>query len=42
MVNKYLPNNLKEALQTLSEHDCYIMAGGTDLMVVKQIGRAHV
>ncbi|MDD3069247.1 MAG: FAD binding domain-containing protein [Bacilli bacterium] len=35
MVNKYLPKNLKEALQTLSEHDCYIMAGGTDLMVVK-------
>jgi CO/xanthine dehydrogenase FAD-binding subunit len=35
MVNKYLPKDLKEALQILSEHDCYIMAGGTDLMVVK-------
>ena len=35
MVNEYLPKDLKEALQILSEHDCYIMAGGTDLMVVK-------
>ena len=35
MVNKYLPKDLKETLQILSEHDCYIMAGGTDLMVVK-------
>ena len=35
MVNKYIPKDLKEALQILSEHDCYIMAGGTDLMVVK-------
>ncbi len=35
MVNKYLPKDLNEALQILSKHDCYIMAGGTDLMVVK-------
>lgn len=35
MVDKYIPKDLKEALQILSEHECYIMAGGTDLMVVK-------
>ncbi len=35
MVSKYIPKDLKEALQILSEHECYIMAGGTDLMVVK-------
>lgn len=35
MVNHYLPNNKLEALKILNEHDCYIMAGGTDLMVQK-------
>ena len=35
MVKHYIPRNLKEALEILNQHDCYIMAGGTDLMVVK-------
>lgn len=35
IVNKYIPSTLKEALSILNEHDCYIMAGGTDLMVMK-------
>jgi len=35
MVNKFIPQSLKEALLILSQHDCYIMAGGTDLMVMK-------
>ena len=35
MVKHYIPQNLKEALKILDTHDCYIMAGGTDLMVVK-------
>ena len=35
MINHYVPNSLKEALKILSEHDCYILAGGTDLMVQK-------
>lgn len=35
MVNHYIPSNLQEALEILSNNDCYIMAGGTDLMVVK-------
>lgn len=35
MVNHYIPSDLNEGLKILSEHDCYIMAGGTDLMVVK-------
>ncbi len=35
MVNHHIPSNLKEALKILDTHDCYIMAGGTDLMVVK-------
>lgn len=34
-VNKYIPQSLKEALTILDQHDCYIMAGGTDLMVMK-------
>ena len=33
MINHYIPTSLNEALHVLSEHDCYIMAGGTDLMV---------
>ena len=35
MINHYVPTTLKEALKLLNEHDCYIMAGGTDLMVQK-------
>ena len=35
MINHYIPTTLKEALKILNEHDCYIMAGGTDLMVQK-------
>ena len=35
MVKHYIPRNLQEALEILNQHDCYIMAGGTDLMVVK-------
>ena len=35
MVNHYIPHSLKEALKVLDAHDCYIMAGGTDLMVAK-------
>ena len=35
MVKHYIPHSLEEALQVLDQHDCYIMAGGTDLMVVK-------
>ena len=36
MVNKYIPTSKQEALDILSEHDCYIFAGGSDLMVVKK------
>lgn len=35
MINHFIPNSLCEALDILSKHDCYIMAGGTDLMVQK-------
>ena len=35
MVNHHIPSTLQEALKILDKHDCYIMAGGTDLMVVK-------
>ena len=35
MVEHFIPSNLEEALNILSEHECYILAGGTDLMVVK-------
>lgn len=35
MINHYIPTTLKEALKILNEHDCYIMSGGTDLMVQK-------
>lgn len=31
----HIPQSLKEALDVLSKNDCYIMAGGTDLMVIK-------
>lgn len=36
MVNQYLPHNLNEALDILNKEDCYILAGGTDLMVQKR------
>ena len=36
MVNKYIPTSITEALDILSKHDCYILAGGSDLMVVKK------
>ena len=35
MVKHHIPQSLKEALKILDQHDCYIMAGGTDLMVMK-------
>lgn len=35
MVKHHIPHTLKDALKVLDTHDCYIMAGGTDLMVVK-------
>lgn len=36
MVNKYIPSSKEEALDILSKHDCYILAGGSDLMVAKK------
>ena len=36
MVNKYIPTSKLEALDILSKYDCYILAGGSDLMVVKK------
>ena len=36
MVNKYIPTSIAEALDILSKHECYILAGGSDLMVVKK------
>jgi len=36
MVNKYIPTSKQEALDILSKHDCSILAGGSDLMVVKK------
>lgn len=35
MVNSYIPKTLSEALDILNNHDCYILMGGTDLMVAK-------
>ncbi len=35
MINHFIPTTVEEALKILNEHDCYIMAGGTDLMVQK-------
>lgn len=35
MVKHHIPQTLKEALKVLNAYDCYIMAGGTDLMVMK-------
>lgn len=36
MVDAYIPTSLKEALDILSNTDCTIFAGGTDLMVKKK------
>jgi CO/xanthine dehydrogenase FAD-binding subunit len=36
MGQKIIPNNLYEALIALSEHDCYIVAGGSDIMLQKR------
>ena len=35
MINHFVPKDLAEALDILSKHNCYIMSGGTDLMVQK-------
>ena len=35
MIKQFVPNSLKEALEILSTNNCYIMSGGTDLMVQK-------
>ena len=35
MVKHFIPRTLREALKILDTHSCYIMAGGTDLMVAK-------
>ena len=37
MIKHLVPSNLKEALEMLSTHNCYIMSGGTDLMVQKHV-----
>lgn len=33
---KYIPSSLDDALKFLNEHDSYIVAGGTDMMVLKR------
>ena len=35
MIKHFIPRSLVEALNILDKHDCYIMAGGTDLMLQK-------
>ena len=37
MIQHYIPSNLNEALEILSKHNCFILAGGTDLMVQKHV-----
>ena len=37
MIKHLVPANLKEALEMLSKHNCYIMSGGTDIMVQKHV-----
>lgn len=37
MIKHLVPTNLQEALEMLSTHNCYIMSGGTDLMVQKHV-----
>lgn len=36
MVEKYIPQSLSEALDILSNHNVYLVAGGSDLMVAKK------
>lgn len=36
MVEKFIVSSKKEALEILSKHNCYILAGGSDLMVMKK------
>jgi len=42
MVEKFIPKTKAEALDILSKHDCYILAGGTDLMVAKKNIAGHL
>ena len=35
MIKQFVPKTLKDALEILSTNNCYIMSGGTDLMVQK-------
>ena len=35
MIKYFLPTSVKEALEILNKNDCYILSGGTDLMVQK-------
>lgn len=37
MIQHFIPSNLNEAIEILSKHNCFILAGGTDLMVQKHI-----
>ena len=37
MIQHFIPTNLNEALEILSKHNCFILAGGTDLMVQKHV-----
>ena len=37
MIKHYIPTDLADTLNILHKHDCYIMAGGTDLMVQKHV-----
>lgn len=37
MIKHFVPTSLDEALDILATNDCYIMAGGTDLMVQKHV-----
>ena len=33
---KYIPSSLDDALEFLATHDAYIVAGGSDMMVLKR------
>ena len=37
MREHFIPLSLSEALEILNKHDCYILSGGTDLMVQKHV-----
>lgn len=34
---KYIPTSKDDALNFLASHDAYIVAGGTDMMVLKEM-----